>query len=279
MSSDEISVGSERNTEVYRLSETERESILTQFPAGTFRLPARHTEPASNAIQTLEVLRRKEVTMTLHASTLAEYVRSYKIPRGLRSPLTPNLLNTDEEFTRHWYGISNQYSRDLMLLTIKHLQIAINKTKEEIADAEHTLRQTCPADKLEHTLALIDENIEKLHSTILQVKMKKLERDNKDYETNQVYTWSKTRRANRRPPPYQRPNTHTPQLNEFTSTDSEASSNDENQRKRHFLGLRRTVQNRDPGTQPEPSTSQIETQRPHTRAWSNRGRNRPLRRR
>lgn len=271
MSFEEIAGSSSCKADTYGFSESERDLILSQTETLSYKVAFKQGQK-DDLFAKLENLRRREVTLSLHSSTLAEYVKCKRIPRGLRSNLAPNLLNEDQEFMQKWYGISNQYSFDLMLLTIQHIQNSISTVKTEITQVESQLRENYPQAQVESTLQSINESIFKLKDAILKVKLKKFERDTKDFENNRVYSWNKLKRKADQPSTYGQ---HlASQATGGTSSDSDQNS-DETPRKRSFLSLKRTIHNPPPGPL---NTAQggggTRNDRPQTRAWTTRGRGR-----
>lgn len=135
------------------------------------------------------------MNLTLHASTLTEYLKTQRIPRGLRCSLTPILLKEDIEYRNKWYALCNRHSLDLMLLTVKHLQAAINKIQEEIVTIEEDIKSTATIAEFNKAHEDIKANIEKMRQQLMQNKIKKFERDTKDYLLNKVYTWADDRKT------------------------------------------------------------------------------------
>lgn len=76
----------------------------------------------SNLRRNYEYETKRLCTLELHLITLAEYHKSNRIPRGMRSQLKPNLFFTDTDFKARYEQISNKYALDLILLNIEHLQ-------------------------------------------------------------------------------------------------------------------------------------------------------------
>lgn len=276
MSFESIAATSDRSSDVYRLSEEDRDLILTQIATSDLKLPLQSAS-TTNRYQQLESLRRKELTLTLHASTLAEYVRVKRIPRGLRTHLTPNLLTDKSIFTSRWYGLCNQLSFDLMLLSIKHLQEEIDVCKDDIRILEKEIRDNDPPSKVEASLLNIDEAMGRLRESIMKVKLHKFARDTKDYANDEVYTWNKKRprRPTNPPHPQKQQSRH---LQDTTASDSEDSM-EFSHSKKPFLGLQRTIQNPNTIASDEEIEGPSSYQRPQTRAQRARGRGRPTRRR
>lgn len=247
----------------YRLTEEDRELILSQVTSAETFISSSSID-GNDVTARLESLRRKETTLSLHLSTLVEYIKANRIPRGLRTSLTPNLLTDDNEFVSHWYGMCNQFSQDLMLLTVKHLQERLNLMKVDIEKTEEELANKLTTDKCTEAIRSIESVVSKLKENILKTKTRKFERDAKDYELNEVYTWQKKRRAKRRPsPPHSRPQTSRNIAADTSTSDSEGSGTSDSRRPRRSF-LQRT----------RPTPTDTGAQRPQTRAWSGRGRGR-----
>lgn len=253
----------------FRLSEQDRESILSQV-SGTNTV-IRSDNSSSNAVaERLETLRRRDLTLSLHQSTLVDYIKVNRIPRGLRSNLTPNLLTDDHEFITNWYGICNQSSQDLMYLMVKHLERKVQQVRSEIADTEQELLSTYTPERCGEINRSIEITIQRLKESILKVKTKKFDRDTRDYELNAVYSWNKKNKLNKKGPTSRRSPPPTNPASEQTTTDSDSGSSDNRKKRRSFLG-------RVPPREEEQGTSSQapgQPQRPQTRAWSGRGKQR-----
>lgn len=61
--------------------------------------------------------KRMKWAYSLHDSTLAEYLKVQRIPKGLRSSLTP-ILKDYMEYQEKWCALCNWHSLHLMLLTV-----------------------------------------------------------------------------------------------------------------------------------------------------------------
>lgn len=277
MSFDEIASSSQKSAEVYRLSETDRDKILAQTQTLS-QISGGNTDPLNVLPKKLEGLKKKEVTLSLHSSTLAEYIKVKRIPRGLRTNLAPNLLVDDDEFVKCWFGLCNQFSLDLMYLTVKHLQTASNKVRDEIVTTTDEIKQTVSKDQADNIISTTDEIANKLRENVLKIKLKKFARDTRDYEQEEVYSWHKKQRKQKgNTSPRNQARTQSPQAKANTSTESDLSNGEgPSTQRRPFLHIRRTVTNR-PGRRDQRASSS-ESTRPSTRAWTNRGRGRPRRR-
>lgn len=257
----------------FRFTEQDRALILSQVST-TDLLEPDTGSTVNDAQSRLESLRKKELTLQLHANTLAEYIKAQRIPRGLRTNLTPNLLTDDQDFVTEWYGLCNAFSLDLMFLTIKHLHDKITVIQEQINSTERELKDSLPELQYTEVTANLTESLQKLKENILKVKKRKFERDNKDYLNNQVYTWNRKKpkqEARQASISGRTPDNRQPLAE--NSTDSGDSSASEHHGRRAFLG--RTVPNREgQGSTPHTAQPARTQQRPVTRAWTTRGRGR-----
>lgn len=136
----------------------------------------------------LERLYQKETRLLMHGSTLSEYWRNKRIPRGLRIQKAPTIGKSNEDFTKRWGEILNKCSLDLMLLIIDHVSTDAQQVKTEIEILQEELQ-----NKLGHEFSSMESSIkdslhkykEKLHAT----KLKKYKRDTDDYLRKEVYEW------------------------------------------------------------------------------------------
>lgn len=136
----------------------------------------------------LEKLYHDETRLRMHGSTLSEYFKNKKIPRGLRIHKAPTIGKYDEHFVKRWGEILNKCSLDLMLLIIEHTTTEAQRIKTELNTLENNLKE-----KMGPTFPKIEKDIkdslreykEHLHA----VKIKKYKRDTDDYARNEIYKW------------------------------------------------------------------------------------------
>lgn len=218
-----ISTLTDKKAETFTFSEVERQDILQKAGNAGLLWNDIGKPTGTNLAKNLEQLRKRELSLNLHASTLMEYMKVQRIPRGLRSPLIPILLKDDTAYCERWQAICNQYSFDLMLLTIKHLHLAIDNVQQEVFKAEQELKKGTSPEEYNELHEALKINIKKMREQILQNKIRKYERDTKDYKFNRVYTWAENKMKN------WRYNKSWKQENnqENLSTDSESQSSTE----------------------------------------------------
>ncbi|OCT73573.1 hypothetical protein XELAEV_18036552mg [Xenopus laevis] len=137
-------------------------------------------------------LSRKEISLTLLSTTLIEYIKAKRIPRGLRSGLQPLHCLTEQEFQDKWEGIWNKASLDAMVLTVQYLQPEIARVQKEIAAVKERMQPqyTDPA-ALEKALSSVQSAMDKFKTDLLGKKLRKFERDTDEatWISGKVYAW------------------------------------------------------------------------------------------
>lgn len=174
---------------------------LTQNQANTFEFTAEEAErillkstDMSNVLSSederikLEKLKQKKIRLLMHGTTLSEYWKSKKIPRGLRIQKVPTTGKNSEPFVKKWSEILNKCSLDLMLLVIDTVTEEAEQVKSEILQQEEMMRKKFGDAFLEIEQTVLE--ITKKYQENLQVtKLKKYKRDTEGYKNNQVYKW------------------------------------------------------------------------------------------
>lgn len=262
-----------QSTGRFRFTEQEKEVILSQV-SETQSLIQGATPENHDVAAKLENLKRKETTLCLHLSTLVDYIKVNRVPRGLRSNLVPNLLVDDHEFVQKWYGISNQYSQDLMYLMVQHLQIKVQQLKLDISECEEELRNTNSAERYSEVTKNIDITIQRLKDNIIKLKSRKFIRDARDYELNEVYTWNKKKAGKKSQQKKQSSPTSRNPSAEYLSTDSDESvSSGSRRNKRSFLGRQNQREENSAGTS-QSQSQPAQNPRPQTRSRTRQDRGR-----
>lgn len=173
MSFDKIAALTDQKAETYTFTEEDRLKILSNAESAGLTWAETQVQHKVNHARRLETLSKKELNLTLHASTLTEYLRVQRIPRGLRCSLAPILLKDDAEYHKKWYALNNRHSLDLMLLTVQHLQLAIPETQKEVETAECEFTSSVPAAEYNKTHEDLKGNILKMREQLMTTKIKK----------------------------------------------------------------------------------------------------------
>ncbi|OCT78145.1 hypothetical protein XELAEV_18029251mg [Xenopus laevis] len=138
----------------------------------------------------LEGLRRKNIAYDLHLRTLSEYIKTERIPRGLRVNLRPTLFSNDADFCKRWEAIINKCSTDLMLATMEHLQKSIPETRVSADAKEQKIRNSFAGDVVSGGMEKLTEHLDKFRMEVQTRKRQKFQRDAMDYATGSVYRWA-----------------------------------------------------------------------------------------
>ncbi|KAM3920057.1 uncharacterized protein RB166_014495 [Leptodactylus fuscus] len=152
-----------------------------------------HIPAVELRIRDYEQQSRKLASQELHCTTLADYYRTNRIPRKLRSHLHPTLFKEDELYCKEFENILNRCSLDLMVLTINYLQKSIKKTREQISTIELQLTSCLPEEKWKALKAKVEKSLTEFRKETELKKREKFLRDMEDYRLKRVYRWQEPR--------------------------------------------------------------------------------------
>lgn len=256
MSFDKISAATDKHAETFGFTDDERAVILQQAENAGYTWGTTNEPNITNYPKQLEQLKKKEANLFLHASTLTEYIKVKRIPRGLRSTLMPMLLKNDTTYQQKWLALCNRHSLDLMLLTVQHLHQAVQSVKEEIATLDIEFKNSSPATDYNRTHDELKINIDKLRDQLMQNKLRKFERDMHDYQQDRVYTWATERSKYRTFKGRRNPNVNTSERSttESDSQDNTDSSTNTSKNKKPFLFKTKKTTNEGGGESSAPTT-------------------------
>ncbi|XP_041424925.1 uncharacterized protein LOC121395440 isoform X3 [Xenopus laevis] len=143
-----------------------------------------------NLQRLLDKEKRRLVGLELHSTTLTEYYRVKRIPRGLRVNLRPTIFTDNVDFKQKYEQILNKCSFDILLLNIEFLQREIPAAKQRVTDIERELKALTPIEEYKKLLTQIDSNLAEHRRDIEERKRSKFQRDSEDYRAGQVYRWT-----------------------------------------------------------------------------------------
>ncbi|KAL7399138.1 hypothetical protein ABVT39_020564 [Epinephelus coioides] len=128
----------------------------------------------------------------LHGSTLSQYWRNKRIPRGLRINKVPTLGCNNPAFCKKWCEVLNKCSLDLILLVVEYTLDELSKTRTEISDLQGELQTKFSSQQMsalnERCTSFIDAHKKELSEN----KLKKYRCDTLDYKNDRVYPWLHT---------------------------------------------------------------------------------------
>ncbi|XP_040261997.1 uncharacterized protein LOC120977901 [Bufo bufo] len=175
MTSDTLSYNEDEVTAI--LSQVTEPSDFLQTPASEFKT------------RDLERETRRLLNYELHSITLAEYLKTKRIPRGLRIRTRPTFFKDNPEFCIKFEQILNKCSFDIITLTLSFLHTAIMDTKELIQATENQLKEIVSPDEYTQLQQRISTILTDRRKTIEATKRQKFLRDTEDYRLNRVYRW------------------------------------------------------------------------------------------
>ncbi|XP_056402516.1 uncharacterized protein LOC130295627 [Hyla sarda] len=145
---------------------------------------------------------KRLVTMQLHLTTLGEYYKSHRIPRGMRNNLKPTMYTQDIDFKSKYERITNRYALDLILLNIEFLQKDVSQSRLRTTALEDSLKSALNQNDYEVFLEKQSTFLAKFRSELEEQKRHKWYRDSQDYSSGRIYNWNNnynTQRQNKRP--------------------------------------------------------------------------------
>lgn len=140
----------------------------------------------------LEKLLMKETKIWWDFTTLKKYVEFKMVPRGLRLKKIPTTIYNDS-FLEKWNSILTTCSFKLIDLIISFEETELNVTRDEIKVAQDNLKKLKIGEEYKTLDEKINKNIADLQKSITEMKKSKFNRDSRDYQTNQVYTWNRNK--------------------------------------------------------------------------------------
>lgn len=171
----------------FMFTEADKTRILKNFPSMVSDFDV------NNPMSFQEVLniRRKITRLELHAMMLSDYVKLERIPRGLRVQKAPAMFLDDTSFCEKWVAILNKCSADLMLLLIEKSSETIENLKTDLENSLTTLQAKYTKEEFDSKLKETEDAINAFMAKTKDLKMRKFDRDAKDYASNRVYKFLK----------------------------------------------------------------------------------------
>ncbi|CAJ0963374.1 unnamed protein product [Ranitomeya imitator] len=212
----------------FSYSETEVANIVSQVTASSDFLQVSGSEFKS---RDLERETRHLVSLELHSITIAEYIKTQRIPRGLRVSLRPTLFQDNSDFCSRFEQILNQCSVDLMTLTLDQLNKEIKNSQDKVSSIETQLKDSLSKEEFDSVKTRTKENVDNFRKETEKRKRQKFIRDTQDYLQKRVYRWQN---------PSFRPN-----YRGYRYTDGSSASSSDNERmdfQRSFFRPRSEIQ-------------------------------------
>lgn len=149
----------------------------------------------------LKRLKEKDIKLDLNSITLSDYWRKGLIPRGLRIKKFPAYgSGVHAEFKKKWESILSKCSFDLILLLIEEAKKDRELIQQEIGEINRKLEEL-KSDQWTNLHMKLTEDLNTFKEQLKQEKLRKFQRDEKDYKENRVYSWQGTRGPFQQEPP------------------------------------------------------------------------------
>ncbi|XP_056390186.1 uncharacterized protein LOC130284150 [Hyla sarda] len=179
---------------------------------------------------------KRALGLQLHVTTMTEYFRTHRIPRGMRIQPRTNSFTNDLEYRAKYEAISNKYALDLILLNLEFLQHDLLSCQTKIAELETTLKSAFEAEELNKLLKKEQNFLVKQQVAIEETKRKKWFRDNQDYINSRVYAWDNVTTSMKR---FSRRNYTGQDVNEVINQPGQTGNNAREQpnKQQPFLGV------------------------------------------
>lgn len=176
---------------VSSLSSRERQAADIFSDIGGDDLPLfSNTDDTTDLCHRLEKSMIKEMRLWWDISTLENYLKVGRIPRGLRIRKFPAFSDISKDFVESWNNTLTACSSKLMELIIdfhtkRHclIQSDIKRIQLELLNHE---AKTDTAELLNE----IKYRVNKFEAEVKRTKREKFLRDKRDYELNRVYDWN-----------------------------------------------------------------------------------------
>ncbi|XP_041430618.1 uncharacterized protein LOC121397630 [Xenopus laevis] len=183
------------SSSTFAYSEQDIAKILEGVGGDDF--PSSGVPPLDDCCKQLLFKQKKELNIHMHITALAQYVKSKRIPRGLRLSIQPNLCTEDPVLIQRWQEICNKCSIDLMVLTIERLQEKASSVGLEVSALKEQVIAAKGSAQADAVFSEQGELLRKHREAVSARKARKYERDALDYVHNKVYTWQEDRSIQR----------------------------------------------------------------------------------
>ncbi|OCT99700.1 hypothetical protein XELAEV_18005484mg [Xenopus laevis] len=137
---------------------------------------------------TLERCLFREIRAWWDVATLEKYLQLKMVPRGLRIKKFPTFTTEDKEFTTKWNLILTDCSNNLIQLLIDYKKETLVKAKAEMEHTQSELLKVATEEKYLELDQALNLKLKKEEDLIIVRKVKKFDRDRRDYDEGHVYT-------------------------------------------------------------------------------------------
>ncbi|OCT91367.1 hypothetical protein XELAEV_18014420mg [Xenopus laevis] len=130
----------------------------------------------------------REIRAWWDVATLEKYLQLKMVPRGLRIKKFPTFTTEDKDFTTKWNLILTDCSNNLIQLLIDYKKETLVKAKAEMELTRSELLKVATEEKYLELDQSLNLKLKKEEDLIIVRKVKKFDRDRRDYDEGHVYT-------------------------------------------------------------------------------------------
>ena len=131
----------------------------------------------------------KQIRVWWDIMTLEKYKQAHITPRRLRWDLGPNDGLTEDGLTQAWYNFFNGCENKLLDIIIDRRKIKLNKIETTINSLKESMTTHISTDDYSTRAKKLQDFLSKLDTEIKNKKVKKYQRDKKDYLAGKIYSW------------------------------------------------------------------------------------------
>ncbi|OCT80132.1 hypothetical protein XELAEV_18026942mg [Xenopus laevis] len=148
------------------------------------------TDDTTELCKRLERSMIKEMRLWWDISTLENYLKVGRIPRGLRIRKFPAFSDVSKDFVEAWNNTLSLCSSKLMELIIDFHAKRHTVIQSDIKEVQFKLLNLEAKSDTAELLNDIKFRVHKLETDVKRNKREKFLRDKRDYELNRVYDWN-----------------------------------------------------------------------------------------
>lgn len=137
----------------------------------------------------LKPLLHRRMRTWWNKATLENYLTKNLIPRGLRIQVFPSFPIEDQLFRTRWEEACGNCSKIMMELLIGLNKKELESMEKEIESIQNKLTDLLPQGNMDLYKKELDTQYSVWEKEIKEFKMKKFQRDLRDFQTKKIYKW------------------------------------------------------------------------------------------
>ncbi|XP_041424742.1 uncharacterized protein LOC121395395 [Xenopus laevis] len=185
-------IGNLQQTNIRRLQKARTVFEVAEGVTSNIPATAETEQPDTNMhtmLKKFQKLSIKELKLWWEISTLQNYLKVGRVPRGLRIKKFPAFEIQDKGLMDDWYGVLTDCSLKLMKILIDKYQQEQERLGQEITQIETIMNVYKGNSDFEKFIKKMKIDIDTLENKIMEMKQRKFLRDKSDYDQNRVFSW------------------------------------------------------------------------------------------